>query len=91
MKKSIAEVIIHADKLAGACENFDIDNARPLSHEESLIMHAEVEQGISDEEILDAFTQARELGATWEQIGKSFGLTAELAEDKDSALISERG
>ena len=56
MKKSIAEIIIHADKLAEACENFDIDNARPLSQEESLIMHAEVEQGISDEEILDAFT-----------------------------------
>ena len=91
MKKSIAEIIIHADKLAEACENFDIDNARPLSNEESLIMHAEVEQGISDEEILDAFTQARELGATWEQIGKSFGLTAELAQDKYSALISERG
>ena len=91
MKKSFAEVIIHADKLAEACENFDIDNARPLSHEESLIMHAEVERGISDEEILDAFTQARELGATWEQIGKSFGLTAELAQDKYSALISERG
>ena len=91
MKKSIAEVIIHADKLAEACENFDLDNARPLSPEESLIMHAEVEQGIGDEEILDAFTQARELGATWEQIGKSFGLTAELAQDKYSALISERG
>jgi hypothetical protein len=90
MKKSIAEIIIHADKLAEACENFDIDNARPLSNEESLIMHAEVEQGISDEEILDAFTQARALGATWEQIGKSFGLTAELAQSKYSALISQR-
>ncbi len=90
MKKSIAEIIINADKLAEACENFDIDNARPLSHEESLIMHAEVEQVISDEEILDAFTQARALGATWEQIGKSFGLTAELAQSKYSALISQR-
>ena len=48
-------------------------------------------QGIADEEILDAFTQARALGATWDQIGKSFGLTAELAQDKYSALISERG
>jgi hypothetical protein len=47
--------------------------------------------GIADEEILDAFTQARALGATWEQIGKSFGLTAELAQNKYSALISERG
>ncbi len=90
MKKSIAEIIINADKLAEACENFDIDNARPLSHEESLIMHAEVEQVISDEEILDAFTQARALGATWEQIGKSFGLTAELAQSKYSAIISRR-
>ena len=90
MKKSIAEIIIYADKLTEACENFDISNARPLSHEESLIMHAEVEQAINDEEILDAFTQARELGATWDQIGKSFGLTAELAQDKYSALISER-
>jgi hypothetical protein len=79
MKRSIAEIIIHADKLAEACENFDIDNARPLSHEESLIMHAEVERGVSDEEILAGFKQARALGATWEQIGKSFGLTAELA------------
>jgi hypothetical protein len=91
MKRSIAEIIIHADKLAEACENFDIDNARPLSHEESLIMHAEVERGVSDEEILAGFKQARALGATWEQIGKSFGLTAELAQDKYSALISERG
>jgi hypothetical protein len=91
MKKSIAEIIIHADKLAEACESFDIDNSRPLSNEESLIMHAEVEQGISDEEILDAFTQARALGATWEQIGRSFGLTAELAQNKYTALISERG
>ena len=90
MKKSIAEIIIHADKLAEACENFDIDNARPLSQEESLIVHTEVEQGISDEEIFDAFTQARALGATWEQIGKSFGLTAELAQNKYLALISER-
>ena len=90
MKRSIAEIIIHADKLAEACENFDFSNARPLSHEESLIMHAEVEQGISDEEILDAFTQARELGATWDQIGKSFGLTAKLAQDRYSALISEQ-
>ena len=48
-------------------------------------------QGIADEEILDAFTQARALGATWDQIGKSFGLTAELAHDWYSALISERG
>ena len=91
MKRSIAEIIIHTDKLAGACENFDIDNARPLSHEESLIVHVEVEQGISDEEILAAFKQARALGATWEQIGKSFGLTAVLAHDRFSALISERG
>ena len=91
MKRSIAEIIIHADKLAEACENFDIDNARPLSHEESLIMHAEVERGVSDEEILAGFKQARALGATWEQIGKSFGLTAELAQVKYSALISERG
>jgi hypothetical protein len=91
MKRSIAEIIIHADKLAEACENFDIDNARPLSHEESLIMHAEVERGVSDEEILAGFKQARALGATWEQIGKSFGLTAELAQDKYSALNSERG
>ena len=91
MKKSIAEIIINADKLAEACENFDIDNTRPLSNEESLIMHAEVEQGISDEEILDAFTHARALGATWEQIGRSFGLTAELAQNKYTALISERG
>ena len=90
MKKSIAEIIIYADKLTEACENFDISNARPLSHEESLIMHAEVEQAINDEEILDAFTQARELGATWDQIGKSCGLTAELAQDRYSALISER-
>ena len=90
MKRSIAEIIIHADKLAEACENFDIDNARPLSHEESLIMHAEVERGISDEEILAGFEQARALGATWEQIGRSFGLTAELAQNKYTALIRER-
>ena len=90
MKKSIAEIIINADKLAEACENFDIDNARPLSHEESLIMHAEVERGISDEEILAGFEQARALGATWDQIGRSFGLTAELAQNKYTALISER-
>jgi len=37
--------------------------------------------GIADEEILAAFKQARALGATWDQIGKSFGLTAELAHD----------
>ncbi len=90
MKRSIAEIIIHADKLAKACENFDIDNARPLSHEESLIMHAEVERGISDEGILAGFEQARALGATWDQIGRSFGLTAELAQNKYTALISER-
>ncbi len=47
--------------------------------------------GIDDEEILAAFKQALALGATWEQIGKSFGLTAELAHDRYSALISERG
>jgi len=47
--------------------------------------------GIADEEILVAFKQARALGATWEQIGKLFGLTAELAQDRYSALISERG
>jgi len=48
-------------------------------------------QGIADEEILVAFKQARALGATWEQIGKLFGLTAELAQDRYSALFSERG
>jgi len=47
--------------------------------------------GIADEEILVAFKQARALGATWDQIGKSFGLTAELAQDRYLALISERG
>ena len=47
--------------------------------------------GIADEEILVAFKQARALGATWDQIGKSFGLTAELAQNKYSALISEQG
>ena len=47
--------------------------------------------GIADEEILVAFKQARALGATWDQIGKSFGLTAELAQNKYSAPISEQG
>lgn len=53
-------------------------------------MHAEVERGISDEEILAGFEQARALGATWDQIGRSFGLTAELAQNKYTALIRER-
>lgn len=89
MAKSIAEIILHAEKLAVQCENFDLENARPLTQEESSIMHAAVERGICDEDILTAFTEARALGATWEQIGESLGITAQDAHEKFSALIDE--
>ena len=59
MTKSIAEIILHAEKLTAKCENFDLENARPLTREESSIMHAAVERGISDGDILAAFIDHR--------------------------------
>ena len=91
MTKSIAEIILHAEKLIEKCENFDLGNARPLTQEESSIMHAAVERGISDEDILAAFTEARSLGASWEQIGESLGLSAHVAHANYSALIEKQG
>jgi hypothetical protein len=91
MTKSIAEIILHTEKLTAKCENFDLENARSLTQEESLIMHAAVERGISDEDILTAFIEARSLGASWEQIGESLGLSAQVAHAKYSALLEEQG
>ena len=91
MTKSIAEIILHAEKLTAKCENFNLENTRPLTQEESSIMHAAVERGISDEDILAAFTEARSLGASWEQIGESLGLSAQVAHAKYSALIDKQG
>jgi hypothetical protein len=54
-------------------------------------MHAAVERGISDEDILAAFTEARSLGASWDQIGESLGLSAQVAHAKYSALIDKQG
>ena len=91
MTKSIAEIILHTEKLIIKCANFDLQNARPLTQEESSIMHAAVDRGISDEDILTAFTEARSLGASWEQIGESLGLSAQVAHAKYSALIDKQG
>ena len=91
MTKSIAEIILHTEKLITKCENFDLKNARSLTQEESLIMHAAVERGISDEDILAAFIEARSLGASWDQIGESLGLSAQVAHAKYSALIDKQG
>ena len=91
MTKSIAEIILQTEKLTAKCENFDLENGRPLTQEESLIMHAAVERGISDEDILVAFIEARSLGASWEQIGESLGLSAQVAHAKYSALIDKQG
>ena len=91
MTKSIAEIILHTEKLITKCENFDLKNARSLTQEESSIMHAAVERGISDEDILAAFTEARSLGASWDQIGESLGLSAQVAHAKYSALIDKQG
>ena len=91
MTKSIAEIILHTEKLIIKCANFDLENARPLTQEESSIMHAAVERGISDEDILTAFIEARSLGASWEQIGESLGLSAQVAHAKYSALIDKQG
>ncbi|NQV97861.1 MAG: hypothetical protein HQ486_08705 [Acidimicrobiaceae bacterium] len=89
MPKSIAEIILHADELAEACENFDMEKARPLSPEESLVMHAAVERGISDEDIMNAFTEARASGASWDQIGKALGISPQSAHLKYSALLDQ--
>jgi len=86
-KRSLADLIAHADELAEAFENFD---PAPEDFEAPLpplmaVKLAAFRRAAAEKELAEAITAARRANLSWRQLGEAIGTTGEAARQRYAA------
>ena len=87
MRRSIQEILDHADELAKRFEDFDPDNANEIPVEEYLLQRAVVTRARSEQQLIDSVLNARTAGLSWQRIGALLGTSAQAAQQRYGAVL----
>jgi hypothetical protein len=87
MPRSIQEILDHAEELAQRLEDLDPDEAREIPVEEYLLQRAVMTRARSEQQLLDAVTQARSKGLSWQKIGELIGTSAQAAQQRYGSFV----
>ncbi len=86
-KRSLADLIAHADELADAFETFDPaeeDFDAPLPPLMAVKLAA-FRRAAAEKELAEAITAARQAHLSWRQVGEAIGTTGEAARQRYAA------
>jgi hypothetical protein len=87
MPRSIQDILDHADELAQRFENLEPDQAIEIPVEEYQLQRAVVARAHTEHQLLDAVSNARAAGLSWQKIGVLLGTSAQAAQQKYSAVL----
>lgn len=87
MPRSIQEILDHADQLVERFEEYDPEpvDERPVG--EYLLERAVLARARGERQIVDAVTEARGNGITWQRIGELLGTSAQAAQQRYAAVL----
>jgi hypothetical protein len=87
MRRSLNDLIAHADELAGAFENYDPapeDFGAPLPPLMAVKLAA-FRRAAAEKELADAVHAAREAHLSWREVGQALGTSGEAARQRYAA------
>lgn len=87
MRRSIREILDHADELAQRFEDHEPDATDERPVEEFMLERAALARARSERQVADAVIAARASGASWQRIGSLLGTSAQAAQQRYSALV----
>ena len=87
MRRSIREILDHADELAQRFEDHEPDATDERPVEEFMLERAALARTRSERQVADAVIAARASGASWQRIGSLLGTPAQAAQQRYSALV----
>ena len=87
MRRSIREILDHADELAQRFEDHEPDATDERPVEEFMLERAALARARSERQVADAVIAGRASGASWQRIGSLLGTSAQAAQQRYSALV----
>ena len=87
MRRSIREILDHADELAQRFEDHEPDATDERPVEEFMLERAALARTRSERQVADAVIAGRASGASWQRIGSLLGTSAQAAQQRYSALV----
>lgn len=91
MRRSMDDVLAHADKVAGQFEDFDPDTAEVTERPEVLDLYrALVEQRDAERNVVVAMQRAHGAGLSFQKIGKAAGVSGEAIRQKLNAAAAHK-
>jgi hypothetical protein len=81
MRRTVEEILAHADELADRFESDDFDGEKVSPAEYELIAAAR-DRAMAEARVADAVAAARREGSSWAKIGKVVGTTGEAARQR---------